>query len=344
MNFNRNLQESRELENYWPKGFERIPDEDWLKKPVDDSAIRYDKHGSNAFRKSWDPTIAQVLSVLDDKHVILDYSCGTGIFTERLFEYVQHPTRVLNVDVSPRYLRLVAKKFEVDERVALRLLQRTGTNGQFQALDQVMGEDLLDRGIDILTSTNAVHLYPNLSETFESWSRVLRRGALVLVSTGDMGNPEKREDGWRLHDTVEVINALAQEAVSTEPEFQRYRHLIDDDSLMSAYKEMRSRVYPAIKSISLYLEKLSDAGLKPVHSFEEQVELSLEDFVDGLLPYHEVVLGWVGGTQKIEGVTPAAESLRDRLLLIRYCAAKLYVQRKRLHGPWTYITCRKSGA
>ncbi|WP_169732948.1 class I SAM-dependent methyltransferase [Haloechinothrix halophila] len=333
--------ESRKSGGRWPEGFDRIPDEDWLKKPVEESAMRYNKHGSNAFNKNWDPTIAQVLSVLDDEHIILDYSCGTGLFTERLFEYFSRPTRILNVDVSPKYLRVVADKFKLDDRVALRLQKRISENGQLQSLDDTIGEVLLNRGIDILTSANAVHLYPNLADTFASWNRVLRRGGLALVSTGDMSNPKKRQGDWRLHDTVEVVHTIAQEIVKTEPLFEKYRHLIDDDSLMLAYKEIRSRVYPPIKPIDLYLDELSDAGLEPLHHFEEWIEISTTELIDALVPYHDVVLGWIGGSEKVEGDPPTQEALRDRLFLMKYCATKLYMQRDRLRGPWTYITCRK---
>lgn len=334
--------EPASLEKAWPEGFDRIPNEDWLRKPVEDSALQYDKHGANAFRRNWDPTIAQVLTVLDESKVILDYSCGTGLFTERLLENFSYPTRIINVDVSPKYLRLVAGKFRQDDRVALRLQKWVNTDGRFQNVDEVVGNALLHRGIDILISTNAVHLYPNLADTFRSWHRVLRPGGLALVSTGDMSNPRRSGSDWRLHDTVEAVNEFVQEVVQTEPRFEKYRKVTDDTAVMSAYEAMRRQVYPPIKPIDLYLGTLSDAGLKPLHHFEGWINISTADLTDALFPYHEIVLGWIGGTRHVEGQPPSREALRDRMFLIKYGSEKLYASQRSFNCPWTYITCRKT--
>lgn len=336
--------ESSGPEHGWPQGFDRIPDEDWLQRPVDESAMRYDRHGANAFRRNWDPTIAQVLTILDASKVLLDYSCGTGLFTERLLEHVSYPARILNVDVSPKYLRLAADKFRRDERVALRLQKREAGDGQLQNVDDVVGNVLLHRGIDILTSTNAVHLYPNLTETFRSWHRVLRPGGLALVSTGDMSNPKRPGSGWRLHDTVAAVNEFALEVVQTEPRFEKYRQVINDTAVMSAYEAMRQRVYPPIKPIDLYLDALSEAGLKPLHHFDGWIDISVAELTDALLPYHEVVLGWIGGTPHVEGRPPSEEGLRDRFSLIKYSSEKLYATQHSFQCPWTYITCRNTKA
>lgn len=334
--------ESNSTEHGWPQGYDRIPDEDWLRRPVDESAMRYDKHGANAFRRNWDPTVAQVLTVLDESKVLLDYSCGTGLFAESLLQHVTHPARIINVDVSPKYLRLVADKFRHDDRVSLRLQKRVDTEGQFQCVDEVVGDVFLNRGIDILTSTNAVHLYPNIADTFQSWHRVLRRDGLALVSTGDMSNPKRPGSDWRLHDTVAAVSEFAREVVRTEARFEKYRHIIDDTAVMSAYEEMRRRVYPPIKPIDLYLDALSEAGLKPLHHFEGWIDISTAELTDALLPYHDVILGWIGGSQHVEGKLPSQGALRDRFFLIKYCVDKFYAAQHNFRCPWTYITCRKT--
>ena len=51
---------------------------------------------------------------------------------------------------------------------------------------------LLDRGADLLTSTNAVHLYNDLPATLSSWARVLRPGGLNFISSANVRNPGHR--------------------------------------------------------------------------------------------------------------------------------------------------------
>lgn len=324
----------------WDSAVDRIPDEEWCKLPIDESALKYDKHGTNVFGTTWEPTIAQVMSVLDDDNVIIDYSCGTGQFTERLLRNCHNPVRALNVDVSPRYMRIAAERFKHDARVALRLLGRDTDGRSFQEIDEVASGLIPEGGADVLTSTNAIHLYPKLSETLGSWRRVLRRGGLALISTGDMSNPRRTISDWRLHDTVATVNKMAYEVVKTEPLFGEYRDKIEDDDLMRAYGNLTDHVYPAVKPIDLYLDALSEAGLKPLHFFEEPVNIGVNDLVDALSPYHEFVLGWVGGSRKIEGTPPTGKAVRDRLFLLRYCAEKLYAGKDHLQCAWTYITCR----
>lgn len=325
----------------WPTGFDRIPGDDWVRRPVDESALKYERAGTNAFSKNWDPTIAQVLAVLDESKVLVDYSSGTGIFTEHLLGHVHYATRILNVDVSPRYLRVAVDKFRDDERVALRLLKRLDDGRRFQSIDEVVGDALLNRGLDVLTSTNAIHLYLDLPGTLESWQRVLRPGGLLLINTGDMDVPNRGRSGWRLHDTITKVNEIAQEVVRVEPIFEKYRQTLENCDVMNSYAELRRSVYPPIKSIEVYLDALSDADLKPLQYFEQSIDVSADEMSGALFPYHDVVLGWIGGSKKVEGRPPTSSALGDRLFLIRYCVEKLFGGRDYLHCPWTYITCRR---
>lgn len=324
----------------WGTGVVRIPDEDWTRSPVDEAALKYDRHGGNVFGSTWEPTVAQALSVFDTGNLLIDYSCGTGQFTERLLRSCTGRARVLNTDVSPRYLRLAAERFRHDDRVALRLLRKSNDALGFQSVDEVANDVIPNFSADVLTSTNAIHLYTGLPETLESWHRVIRPGGLVLISTGDMSNPNRSLSDWRLHDTVSTVNEIALNAVRTDSRFEQYRDKVEDEDLLKAYASLQDYVYPAIKPVDLYLDSLSDAGLKPLHYFEVPVNITAENLIDALSPYHEIILGWVGGSRKVEGRSPTKRALKDRLLLIRHCAEKLYDARDHFQCAWTYITCK----
>ncbi|WP_020673080.1 class I SAM-dependent methyltransferase [Amycolatopsis nigrescens] len=326
----------------WPPGFPRVPGDAWTGKPVDEAALKYEAHGSNSFSRCWDPVIAQALAVMTGPTVVMDYSCGTGLLTDRLLAGTEDSVLLLNVDVSPRYLRVILEKFEDEPRVAMRLLQRVpGTNDRFQSVDEVIGTELTDRGIDLLISTNAIHLYADLSETLETWHKVLKPGGIALVSTGDMTNPDRKAGDWRLHDAVEAVNDIASEMVRTEPLFEKYREKLESDEVMKGYAALRAHAYPEVGTVDKYLRALAGAGLKPLHYFEQLVNVYPDDLVDSLSPYHEVVLGWIGGTRKVEGASPAPGAVRDRLFLLRYCIDKLYAKRDHYQCHFSYFTCRK---
>src|SRR6202034_4209460 len=106
----------------WPTGFERIPDDEWTRQPVDQFGLNYDSVGGHGWYKNLEPTIAQVLSALDPGKLLIDYSSGTGILTKRLLERIQYPVGILNVDASSKFLRVALENFANDERVAFRLL------------------------------------------------------------------------------------------------------------------------------------------------------------------------------------------------------------------------------
>ena len=56
--------------------------------------------------------------------------------------------------------------------------------------------------------------------------------------------------------------------------------------------------------------------------------------------YHEAVLGWIGGSEKVDGRAPAAEAVTDRLALIRHSMDILFGGRKDFRACWTYVTAR----
>src|ERR1700726_679259 len=219
----------------WPGDFARIPDEEWTRQPVDEFGLSYDDVGSHGWYKNLEPTIAQVLATLKPGGLLVDYSSGTGILTRRLLDSISYPVGILNVDASPKFLRVALETFRDDERVAFRLLRWLKAEKRLQTLDEVAGPDLLARGADAITSTNAVHLYYDLDDTLASWARVLRPGGLAFVCSGNMRNPNGRPGEWIIDETVASVNEIAADLVRTEPAFAEYRQTLGDAALMSGH-------------------------------------------------------------------------------------------------------------
>jgi hypothetical protein len=57
--------------------------------------------------------------------------------------------------------------------------------------------------------------------------------------------------------------------------------------------------------------------------------------------YHDTVLGWVGGTKRLDGHDPSPEALEDRMTLMRRAMETIFAGRSTFNACWTYITCEK---
>jgi SAM-dependent methyltransferase len=325
----------------WPVDFARIPDNEWTRQPVDQFGLNYDDVGSHGWYKNLEPTIAQVLATLDPGDLLVDYSSGTGILTRRLLDSISYPVGILNVDASPKFLRVALETFRDDERVAFRLLQWLKAEKRLQSLDEVAGPDLLDRGADAITCTNAIHLYYDLDETLASWARALRPGGLAFVCSGNMRNPHGRPGEWIIDETVAKVNDIAADIVRAEPAFAGYRETLDDAALMSRHAKLREKVFVPVRPLELYLQAFRDAGFTVLHVFEETIFARIDEWYRLLSTYHDGVLSWVGGSEKVEGAPPSAEAVRERLFLIKYSLEKLFPGQDSFPCTWTYLTCRR---
>ncbi|HEY1282454.1 MAG TPA: class I SAM-dependent methyltransferase, partial [Acidimicrobiales bacterium] len=242
-------------------------------------------------------------------------------------------------DSSPKFLRVALEKFRDDPKVGFRLLRFLKDEKRLERLDEVLGPVLLERGVDVIASTNAVHLYPDLADTVASWVRSLRPGGHVLINSGNIRNPRARRSEWILDETVWVVGDLAEGLVRTDPAYAAYRADLDDADRMKAHAAFRDKVFLLPRPLDFYLETLELGGLKVESVREASIEAGVADWFELLSTYNDAVLGWVGGTEKIDGVKPTPEAVADRLKLIRHAMDVLFHGRPTFQACWTYITC-----
>ena len=171
-----------------------------------------------------------------------------------------------------------------------------------------------------------------------SWLRALRPGGHVLINSGNIRNPRARRSEWILDETVWVVGDLAEGLVRTDPAYAAYRADLDDAERMKAHAAYRDRVFLRPRPLDFYLETLELAGLKVESVREASIEAGVPDWYELLATYHDAVLGWVGGTEKVDG---------GRRLSRRSPIAWPHPPRhgRPLPRPptfqacWTYITC-----
>ncbi len=322
----------------WPAGFARIPDEEWTHQPVDAFGLHYDTVENHGWYRNLDPTVEDLARHVGGGQILIDYSGGTGILLDRLkLRVFDRRFGVVIVDSSPKFLRVALDKFRDDDRVAFRLLRWLKEERRLQRLEEVLGPELRERGVDAIVSTNAIHLYLDLPGTLASWARVLRSGGRVFVQSGNIRNPRAKPAEWVLDETVRAIQEVAAGLVRNDARYAAYRPALDDEARMHAYLAYRDRVFPPVRPLDDYLRFLEEAGFVIETVTARGVEARVEDWFEFLSAYHDAVLGWVGGSPKVEAVTPAAEAVADRLALIRHAMETLFGGRPSFRCCWTYI-------
>jgi SAM-dependent methyltransferase len=321
----------------WPPGFARVPDDQWVRRPPEALALTYDAVRDHGWYRNLDRTVADLARALRPDDILLDYSGGTGILAKRLLSELPDPSfGILIVDASPKFLRVALEKLGDDERVAFRLLRYLKDERRLQTVQEVLEPTLLERGVDVLSSTNAIHLYYDLDDTLRSWHTVLRRGGRILVQSGNIGVPDLPADTWIIDETVERVNQAALEIVRTDDRYEGYRAALADDARMASYDELRHTMFLPVRPLADYVEALERAGFDVVDIAHVPVEASLDEWADFLATYHEGVLGWLGGAERIEGVAATDEAVADRLRLLRESVARVFGT-PTFRAVWTYI-------
>jgi SAM-dependent methyltransferase len=328
----------RSGEFQWPAGFARIPDEEWTRQDVDSFGLAYDTVEHHGWYRNLDPTVEDLTRSLRDGDLLVDYSGGTGILLDRLkLRMFDRRVGMLIVDSSAKFLRVALEKFRDDPLVGVRLLRYLKDEKRLLLLDEVLGPEVVGRGVDAIVSTNAIHLYYDLHDTLASWVRTLRPGGSVFINSGNIRNPRARPNEWILDETVWVIDEVAEGLVRTDARYAAYRDALDDEERIAAHRAHRDRVFITPRPLQYYLETLEAAGLHVKDVHEETIEASVDDWFELMSTYHDAVLGWVGGTEKVDGRPPSAEAVDDRLALIRHSMDILFGGRKDFRACWTYI-------
>ena len=318
-----------------------MPDDHWVGRAPEELALRYDAVQNHGWYHNLDPTVRDLAAYLGDGDVLLDYSGGTGILAERLLaELGERQVRILIVDASPKFLRVALDKLGSDERVAFRAIRYLKNERRLETVHEVVDVAVLERGFDAVSATNAIHLYHDLEGTLRSWREALRPGGRVFVQSGNIGVPELPEGGWIIDETVEAINEAATEIVRGDDRYAAYRQGLDDAVRRDRYNELRRRFFLPVRPLAYYLAAFDRAGFQVRAVEHTAVEATIGDWTDFLAAYHDGVLGWVGGSERIEGTPPSDAAVDDRLRLLGESVERVF-QAPSFQAVWTYLEAER---
>lgn len=327
----------------WPTNFERIPgNEPWVVSRIDELARRYDDVQHHGWYRNLEPTLDDLQTIVHEDDMVIDYSAGTGILVQQFLRRVPNvQARFILVDSSPKFLRLALEKLGADERCAFRTIGYLKNERRLQLLDEVLPPSIINGGIDALCSTNAIHLYTNLVETLRSWARVLKPGAIVCIQSGNIGNPNAPENSWIIDTTVERLQPVAHALVRSDARYAAFREHLDDDKRMKAYDQLRHKYFLPVRPLAYYVDALRAASLEIVEVYELVGDAMVTEWGDFLSAYHEGVLGWAGGSKRIDDQSPSAEAIACRKQLLHDALSSLFAGQPSFPVCWTYIRCRK---
>ena len=318
----------------------RIPDAPWTTKPLDTLALKYDTVEQHGWYSNLDQTVEQVGEFIRRGDVLVDYSGGTGILAKRLLDRIgSKDIGIVIVDSSPKFLRLALEKFRDEKRIGFRQIRYLKDLKRLEQVHEVLGEDLLERGVDGLISSNAIHLYYDLEETLRSWRKVIRPTGRVFVQSGNIRNPEMPDDEWIIDETVEVIHEAAKQIVREDEAYAQYQAALDNTDHMSEHDALRHRYFLPVRPLDHYLDALRDAGFDISSVQRRRIPARVDEWFEFLSVYHEGVLGWVGGAEKITGSPISDAVAEDRLTLMQRAMDHVFGGAFEFGASWTYITC-----
>ena len=111
---------------------------------------------------------------------------------------------------------------------------------------------------------------------------------------------------------------------------------------MKAHADYRDRVFLQPRPLDYYVDALERRRASRCGACaRRRSRRACSEWFEFLSAYHDAVLGWVGGTQRIDGAEPTPGAVRDRLQLIRHAMETLFGGRPTFNACWTYITARK---
>ena len=328
----------------WPEPFERVPADPWVKEPIEGLALNYDTVENHGWYSNLDYTVEQIGEYARKGDILIDYSGGTGILAKRLLDRLgSKDVGIIIVDSSPKFLRLALEKFRNEPRLAFRRIRFLRDEGRLERVDEVLSAEILERGVDGIVSTNAIHLYFGLAETLRSWGSILRPWGRVFIQSGNIRNPEIPDDEWIIDETVEVIHRGAMDIVQSHEPYQQYRPALEDKGYMSAHDALRKKYFLPVRSLEYYLDSLRAEGFEVTSVRHRRIPARVSEWYDFLSVYHEGVLGWVGGAEKIVGTAASEEVIADRLTIMRLAMAQVFNNAFEFGASWTYITCEPQG-
>lgn len=313
---------------------ERLYNEQIATSNLTEFALGYDDVKHHNWYDNLDYLIQLSKQFFSKDSFIMDYSCGTGIFCERLDEAGITPN-VLMIDASLKYIRLAYEKFKDIPSYSFRLLD----------LKKSIKESIVDNidgKLDGIICANAIHLYPTIDETIIEWNKLLKKGGKLLINSGNINNPKMKPPSSILIDqTVNDILNVSFDIVRNNKSYHQYLDKLSDSVYMEKYIELKDKYFLPIRDIEYYTDSLYKNGFIVKEIKTVDVGANVKEWYDFLKVYDDGILGWIGGVEKVSGDIPTLTDIQNRLDIMEEALNIIFNNNKNFNANWNYIICEK---
>jgi len=319
---------------------DKVIDESFLKSDVTEFALGYDRVKNHTWYDNLNYLVDLSKEYFNDDDFIMDYSCGTGIFPERLLKSTVSCPRILMMDSSPKYLKLSYDKFGNNYKFFFRLMKYLKEENRLQTIDESMGKDYKDL-LDGIICTNAIHLYPTISDTIKSWNKLLVKGGKLLINSGNIFNSSMDSESKLIDQTVNEIAKLSYKIVKETPKYSKYSDLINDIEYIKKHDSLRDKYFLPIKNIEYYTDEILKNNFKILEIKTINIDAKVDEWFEFLKVYHEGIISWIGGANKITGVDPKENEVGDRIEIIKLALNEMFNNKNDFKACWNYVICEK---
>jgi hypothetical protein len=118
--------------------------------------------------------------------------------------------------------------------------------------------------------------------------------------------------------------------------------VLADEERLRAYLDYRDRLFLAPRPLEYYLDALRASGFEVAEVTERTIEADVEEWYEFLAVYAEAVLGWVGGSEKLDGEDAPEQAAADRLRLLHDSLAVIFGGRPTFDCCWTYVSASRT--
>lgn len=313
---------------------ERLYNEQIANSPITEFALGYDEVKHHSWYDNLDYLIKLSGELFSNDSFIMDYSCGTGIFCEKMDSYGLTPS-VLMADASLKYLRLSYEKFKDTPSYSFRLLD----------LKKSIGESIVDNidgKLDGIVCANAIHLYPTIDETISEWNKLLKTGGKLLINSGNINNPKMKTPSSVLIDqTVNDIFSISFDIVKNNKSYHQYLGKLSDIPYMEKYVQLKNKYFLPIRNIEYYTNSLYKNGFVVKEIKTIDVKSNVKEWFDFLKVYDEGILGWIGGVEKVSGDIANLTDIQNRLDIMEEAINIIFNNNNNFNANWNYIICEK---
>lgn len=249
---------------------------------------------------------------IKENEIIVDFAAGTGVSALCLLKNLKVYFKLWLIDNSEAWLGKAHEILSNNSNVKFFLLDKI--NDRCATLAETIGEEIVDHVI----SANAIHLIPDLNDTFKGIYDALKLGGTFTFQSGNIMRDGRKNGVLMVDDTVKRVHDIALEIIQSNDKFAKYKK--DINKVIEKYLNQRKFVFPDPKSVEVYLNMLKNAGFEYEEPQYKLIKISYKDWLDFL----RVKRLQAGILPEIGGKEPSTEEEKDRDELITMASNKLF--------------------